>query len=505
VDYKLPVDVYVGNNQGDTLYSPTDSDILISAADASFSSSNRPKNREYHEFGHHLMYAEYLDWPSGRKLPGVKNHDGFLNPNTGDSYLEGFAEFYALAVSKEVGDKTPDIYASFGSLENNYVPWDSQGKLEEFAVASLLWDMYDSVNEKGDGLTFSLDEIWAVLKVKRADFYEYYKAFKETYPKKSKEIDELFILHGFFADTTVGNKVVDNFEPWKWTNQAANQYFFVDLGALNSTQEIQYKAGMDIGKAANYERFNRSSAVRVENAFLAVEDKNAAYYTVKVHYNNPSLGKDYEYDVDVREGRIYLNPLPGSADATITVVADSEYYTTAKPFTITSFELSSKVNAIKEDKGYFAQHRFEVKPISGKKEPGIELFNNAPLTYKYEGDIGELGESPDESEINLSGLASTLMSIFILLLAGGMVCVLGYFALKTKENREKTWNILKAIFSALKSFTIKVLIPIVKLVAKGIWWGVKKAVELTKLLFNKSKPHIKKLHEKVKEKISKKK
>src|SRR5690606_37377374 len=118
---------------------------------------------------------------------------GFLNPNMADSYTEGFAEFMALAISDRYGDTNPadgkgtkpEIYASFGSLDNNYRPWDSKGYLEEFAIASLLWDMYDSSNGNGDSLTMSIDNIWEVLKVKRADFHEYYAAFRQGNPKKS--------------------------------------------------------------------------------------------------------------------------------------------------------------------------------------------------------------------------------------------------------------------------------------------------------------------------------
>ena len=198
LDYKLPINVYVGNPHKNTLYSPTNSDILISADDASLSDSDRPDNREYHEFMHAVMYDIYGTWPEGGKLPGTVNHDGYLNPSTADSYIEGFAEFMAMVVSDEMGEHSPQLYAGFGSMDQNYKMWDGQGFDEEFAIASLLWDMYDDSNEKGDEITLSIEEIWKVLKVKRKDFYEYYKAFKSEFPKKSDAIDKLFILHHQF-------------------------------------------------------------------------------------------------------------------------------------------------------------------------------------------------------------------------------------------------------------------------------------------------------------------
>ncbi|MBT4352460.1 hypothetical protein HOD20_08045, partial [archaeon] len=127
MDYKLPVTVYVGNQDKKTLYNPSDSRILISADDASLSDSDRPDNREYHEFMHALMYDIYNTWPEDRRLPGTVNHNGFHNPSTADSYMEGFAEFMAMVISDEMGEPNPQLYAGFGSMDQNYKMWDGKG------------------------------------------------------------------------------------------------------------------------------------------------------------------------------------------------------------------------------------------------------------------------------------------------------------------------------------------------------------------------------------------
>ncbi|MBT7392843.1 hypothetical protein HN827_08505, partial [archaeon] len=147
LDHRLPISIFVGNRNKDTLYSPTDSKILISADDASLSDSDRPDNREYHEFMHALMYDVYGTWPEGRRLAGTVNHNGYHNPSTADSYMEGFAEFMAMVISDEMGEPNPQLYAGFGSMDQNYKMWDGKGFDEEFAIASLLWDMYDEYNE----------------------------------------------------------------------------------------------------------------------------------------------------------------------------------------------------------------------------------------------------------------------------------------------------------------------------------------------------------------------
>jgi hypothetical protein len=116
IEYKLPVEVYVGTHDG-TLYSRDTSSIQINTSDASYGSSSRPDNREYHEFCHHILFSQWNG--SGLRGPGDVNHDGYINNGTGDSYTEGFAEFCAMAASKYKGDPKPEIYAGFGSMELN--------------------------------------------------------------------------------------------------------------------------------------------------------------------------------------------------------------------------------------------------------------------------------------------------------------------------------------------------------------------------------------------------
>lgn len=446
-DYKLPVEVYVGNTNGNTLYSPGDSFILISGRDAGYSSSNRPKNREYHEFAHHIMYATYGDWPEGRNSSDSKNHDGFLNPNTADSYMEGFAEFMALAMSDRYGDTNPadgtgtkpEIYASFGSLDNNYRPWDSRGYLEEFAVASLLWDMYDSNNDRGDSLTMSIDDIWEVLKVNRADFYEYYLAFRQANSRKASDIDKLFIEHGFYCHTGEGNKQRDLFEGFRDANDNRRYdpgEFYFDLGCLNSTKEIQYKSGMKLGKAANYERSNRTSAVRIEGAYLKVKEDEVRQYLVKVHYPEPGSCTDYEYVVDLREGLLYVQPLPEDVSAEITIVPYSVEYSAETPYTITNEELNEKMEAPEE---YFAAHEFSLKKTGVSGDLPYITYRDAEPAYAYEGDLGkevEIEIEPLSLERKNSSDKSSFMWLLTLPILGGGA----FLALKRMGSRNSSEN-----------------------------------------------------------------
>ncbi|MCM2325064.1 MAG: hypothetical protein NDI94_01255 [Candidatus Woesearchaeota archaeon] len=501
MDYKLPLHIYVGNPDKKTLYSPQGY-ILISADDASISDSDRPKNREYHEFMHALMYDMYNAWPEGRALPGTTNHDGFLNPSTADSYMEGFAEFMAMVISGENGDYSPNIYASFGSMENNFRPWDGNGFDEEFAVASLLWDMYDSHNDKGDRLTMTMEEIWKVLKVKRKDFYEYYTAFRSEYPKKAKDIDDLFKEHGFFHDTRTGDGKYTPGEPWKYINEQAGTYRFIDMG--ENVTKIAYQPGFVIGKAANYNRSTRSSAAMVPGAFLKVADDEVDFYTVKVGFADPS--NDYEYKVDRKGGVIYIHPLPLSEDAKITVVPDSKDFISKKPYEIRSKDLNGLLGQASAKAGYFSEHEFDLKPTGNKEDAKYELYENTAPTYSYEGDLGEEYEVKvnSDDEFNEPSAGFPFFKVFLFLSLGAFI----YLYFRSPNVKRKTDSLLQKIkdlvIKAVKWF-IRYGVPFMKKVLVWLW---NMAVKISRFIFhhtrnayNNAKPHVKKAHEHIKAKI----
>ena len=378
------------------------------------------------------MYATYGGWTGGSNVSGTVNHNGFLNPNTGDSFDEGFAEFIALAISDKYGDSNPadgvtkpDIYASFGSLENNYRPWDSRGYAEELSVASLLWDMSDPNNDEEDSITMSLENIWSVLKVQRNDFYDYYLAFKQANPSKAADIDRLFTEHGFFADTTQGNGKRDSFEGFIDANNNGaydiGEHFF-DLGCFNSTTEIQYRKGMVIGRAAHHERLNRSVAVRMDGAYLKVSDKEVKQYLVKVHYTEPGKGDDYEYVVDLRDSLLYVQPLPGNVEADISILPYSVEYTAQESYTISNQELASR---LEEPGEYFGSHTFSLRKTGIVGDMPYETYRDTDPIYAYEGDLGEEFDMDiaDITDIDSSDRKFPLMWLILPIMGAGIVVI----------------------------------------------------------------------------------
>jgi hypothetical protein len=234
--------------------------INIAAAASDALNGNAPDNREWHEFGHHVM-ADML----GNVMPDNQvgcpqplpaefscNHFGFANLNTSDSWTEGFAEFYSMLVGREMENKAqPELYRWEGiedNLESNYLAWTftahdpaNLGSIsadEEFAVAGLLWDLLDSADADdattlraggqtqtwADCVQVPLTTLWSLLTKDYGDTierspvppadYGYLFDVKHLYDAlKSQgigqaqsralgitDLDELFLVHGFFAD-----------------------------------------------------------------------------------------------------------------------------------------------------------------------------------------------------------------------------------------------------------------------------------------------------------------
>lgn len=381
IGYKLPVDIYLGGSDG-TYYSRPSSSISIDIGDLAYNSQDRPRNREYHEFSHHLLFSQW----NGEGLRGANdaNHGGFINSDTADSYTEGFAEFMSLVIAdytNNENDPAPShIYAGFGSLEDNLKPWERRGSMEELAVAGSLWDIYDKANDEGDTVSISIQELWPVLREKRANFLEYAKALKSAFPDKAAGIDKILLAHGFFADSYIGNGVRDQFEPFKDVNGDRNYSigeYFVDYGINASRAAIAYDGKGEVGRATNYQRPNRGKAVEIPGAFIGVRDRSVSTYEVSIHYGKPSQGTDYSYLVDQRGGMIFVRPLPEGVDATITVRPSSAAYAAGSEYRITAAEYDRKYYAAPESAPNFDSHDFKLTPTGASEPAAPELTGGA--------------------------------------------------------------------------------------------------------------------------------
>ena len=132
--------------------------IAMLPARSSSQSAGVPDNREYHEYGHYFLSMQAGD--NFELPPGDKNHGGYYeNSSTRDSFVEGFAEFYSMMVSRHIdGDDNAEMYTIGADydLETDRLPWEAAGWWEEFTIAGLLLDLVDDDADyagRGSGLT----------------------------------------------------------------------------------------------------------------------------------------------------------------------------------------------------------------------------------------------------------------------------------------------------------------------------------------------------------------
>lgn len=107
-----------------------------------------PDDALMHEVGHAVLTAGYRqgDLGEAHRVP----HGGYYeNASSNDSWLEGFANFFALGARRSLGRTSPTfvVCGDNGSgsidLETNLRAWDGGGRYEEYAAAGLLLDLVD--------------------------------------------------------------------------------------------------------------------------------------------------------------------------------------------------------------------------------------------------------------------------------------------------------------------------------------------------------------------------
>lgn len=209
-----------------------------------------PINREFHEFSHYVMWDDYGKFPplhgdynaANNFVWTDVNHDGFSNHCTSDSYVEGFAEFMALVINKEM-----DVQSASTSLLPDFV-WSrypigkgqihleyniKQTTVEELSLAGILWDLYDGKEAADkDNIDLTIEDIWILITQPYTSplYYRYNPATGKTdklpetdtefryihyikdlydglleneflYSYTVDDVNSLFISHSFFTDT----------------------------------------------------------------------------------------------------------------------------------------------------------------------------------------------------------------------------------------------------------------------------------------------------------------
>ncbi|MFC2154794.1 zinc ribbon domain-containing protein [Candidatus Altiarchaeota archaeon] len=261
----------------------------------------------------------------------------------------------------------PDIYKPMCSMEIDIKAWSYGGKFEELSVAGILWDLYDRRND--DQVNLKLEEVWDIIKTHHKDFTSVYNALIKKYPDQKKEIDQVFIDHGFFADMTWGNRKRDPQEPYldmDGNDKFSEGDYFVDYAQEKGENYpwMIHQKNEKAGSATNYQRPERTNTVRAQGHYIK-GDGNIPYYDVKVTFaSHPDW--NYEITTENKDGLIYVQVPPDEYDATVTVTAKD--VKTGNPLTFTAQQFNEDLEESIE-RGYYVEHDFEVSGTPPTTDP----------------------------------------------------------------------------------------------------------------------------------------
>lgn len=401
----------------------------------------------WHEFGHYVMADTFSDlYP--RDASGTF-HQGYKNPSTTDSWTEGFATFFALLVNvHQNGEKEPVIDVNGWRINLGLawqMPWsqDDGQSLEEVAVTTLLWDLYDDqanevkleasneyLQKQGVGLEglitderppvaywdrVSVDEkrlfsILAGLAGAQAsppaapagyghvfDVFQLHAALEASQVGQEKRegfpldaLDELFVAHGFFADVAPQNLFWDEGETVGLTANG---------GPMTSGPMLIAKR-----EARRYTPLLPNSNLLYDARDQDGGSVELRRFVVEARFGPPYESHDYGFEAWAPDaGRLYvLCPNP-SIDLTYRIRAETAEYESTQPLELPCAEYWRAKRAGAQ--GAFMRHTFEVR-----RTRGAAAATRPPLA----------ATAPDGS-----WLVAALVGVAFLAVVGGGVLLLG--------------------------------------------------------------------------------
>lgn len=240
-----------------------------------------------HEYGHHFDWITNGDqFRAVSLLPADAvniNHGGYMNSNTADSFMEGFATAFAALVQTYRKDNNPHLAGWIDlSSPGNYIAWTNNGKDEELAIALLLYQISLEFSDKRD--------FWHVLKPNLADFYSYYQALETKVQADEAKLTRLKSLakggglykmpfgNGIYdkgesfldkipPGDSAGNGVYDAGEIFADLMFAVDDYGWIrqDVPLRENSQELV------LGQSADASR-NRRTIEKLANSFIYFEN-----------------------------------------------------------------------------------------------------------------------------------------------------------------------------------------------------------------------------------------
>lgn len=281
-----------------------------------------PKMPFWHEIGHYLQFQMY----DADNLGG-QGHAGYANPNTNDSFVEGFASFVAFLIDERYGGANPSEFYGVDK-ELDLKVWGA-GTDEENAVSGILWDFHDGgreinlghfLNATTSGGSYSGGTPTQVSRV---------------YPQSVDQVslDASTILN--VIDRNQVNTLVDLYNSFVSTRISAvdldmifvNHGAFADVVSRDYVHESAAEKPAETGSKNSPVRLTRNTPPPHLPGSYIVSDTDSKY-NVTVNFESPFDYYDYSYLRDMKAGeRMYFTMPPQyyPSVATITPVpADDE-------------------------------------------------------------------------------------------------------------------------------------------------------------------------------------
>ena len=157
-------------------------------------------------------YAKYLLKQYSVLSPSM-GFDWSAHKNQQTAWVEGFGAFFGSAVKQYAGMTSPYIYDDYPNTYNLETQYDSDYSVNDAdicgAVAGILWDLYDTVNDDqaGDGVgdyySIPFSYIWGVVDNDNpTTIYEFWNGLKNRYSVNGTKVWEIYWEHGVNIDTS---------------------------------------------------------------------------------------------------------------------------------------------------------------------------------------------------------------------------------------------------------------------------------------------------------------
>jgi len=285
--------------------------MFIAASDSKYYLPEGPVNREYHEYCHHIQMEALKQERNTMPLPGG-DHNGYpSNAGSGWGYLEGWAEFCAMQMVKNIGGIQDVKYVTGNSLYNleaDYRIRDGTDEDEEFAIAGIMHDLADSPSDYSygqddDSVSLPLSTIWSAVSKSRdfgdgkgerhaQNLHDFYVAISDEVDSASLQpgIDAIFISHGAYQDENRN-------------------------GQWDKGEQIGYSGQ---GSAASD---IRSDVKPPEGTQVEVSGGSGLLADVTVTFDGQQSYLSYSYTAPIAGGKVYLPILPSQYGGTVSLRA----------------------------------------------------------------------------------------------------------------------------------------------------------------------------------------